>query len=84
MPRIPPSSENRNPEIEIASPPQRSGNMLPAVDPTKNPIQINFFVMARRVGGHYRNRIRVPRSTDIFNSSADTLEGKYAPEMRAR
>jgi hypothetical protein len=46
MPTIPPRIEKTNPEMEIASPPQRSGNRFPTVDPTNKPIQTNFFVIA--------------------------------------
>src|SRR6266849_5369256 len=45
MPAIPPTIERTTPEIDIASPPHSSGNMLPAVEPTKKPIQTNFFVI---------------------------------------
>ncbi|PYS37778.1 MAG: hypothetical protein DMG14_20085 [Acidobacteria bacterium] len=44
-PTIPPSIEKKNPETEIASPPQSTGSMLPRVEPTKSPIQINFLVI---------------------------------------
>src|SRR5262245_4695760 len=40
-----------NPEIEMASPPQRSGNAIPIVEPTKRPIQTSFFCIT--VGAVY-------------------------------
>ena len=80
---MPPRIENRNPETDIASPPHTSGNRLPAVDPTKKPIQTNFFVIFDG-RSHYAKRIRVPRSNDIFSSSAETFGGKYAPDTLAR
>src|SRR5215472_2272557 len=42
---MPPTSDSRTPVMEIASPPQSNGTILPTVEPTKRPIQISFFCM---------------------------------------
>ena len=44
----------RNPEMEMASPPQSTGAMLPKVEPTKKPIQTNFLVNAYSLAGQAR------------------------------
>jgi len=46
MPRIPPMAVQITDEKESVLPPHTSGTKPPAVDPTKNPNQINFFSMS--------------------------------------
>src|SRR5215471_15150872 len=40
---MPPTSDSRTPVMEIASPPQSHGTILPIAEPTNRPIQISFF-----------------------------------------
>jgi hypothetical protein len=42
---MPPTRENKSPEIDNASPPHNIGTMLPIVEPTNIPIQMNFLVI---------------------------------------
>ena len=42
---MPPTRENKSPETDNASPPHNIGTILPIVEPTNIPIQMNFLVI---------------------------------------